>query len=71
MPRRRCGFAAPRRPAIAARARALGMLHLTGAGVPRDPEEAARWFRVAAEAGDQTARVDLANLLLHGEGGHR
>ena len=32
-------------------------------------EEAARWFRVSAEAGDQTARVDLANLLLHGQGG--
>ena len=50
-------------------ARALGMMHLTGAGVPRDSEEAARWFRVSADAGDGAARVDLANLLLRGEGG--
>ena len=42
MPRRRCGSAAPLRLATAAAARALGMLHLTGAGVVRDSEEAAR-----------------------------
>ena len=30
----------------------LGMLHLTGAGVARDVDEAISWFRRAAEAGD-------------------
>ena len=32
-------------------ARALGLLHLTGAGVAARPEEAARWFRVSARGG--------------------
>ena len=50
-------------------ARALGMLHLTGAGVGRDQEEAARWFRVAALAGDRNAVVDFGNLVLRGVGG--
>ena len=49
--------------------RALGMLYLTGAGVPRDQQEAAHWLRISAEAGDSKARVDLANLLLKGTGG--
>ncbi len=49
-------------------ARALGMLHLTGAGVPRDQDEAARLFRIAAQAGDTSSHVDLGNLLLKGHG---
>ncbi len=54
--------------AIAGRRARLALLHLTGAGVPRDSEEAARWFRLSAQAGDREAQVDLANLLLKGEG---
>ena len=49
-----------------AAARALGMLHLTGAGVARDPDEAATWFKQAAEAGDAGAQADLASLLQAG-----
>ena len=49
-------------------ARSLGLMHMTGAGVARDPEAAARWLSVAAEAGDRRARTDLANLYLRGVG---
>jgi hypothetical protein len=37
---------------------------VTGAGVAQDKTEAARWMRLAAEAGDQASRVDLANLVM-------
>ena len=51
-----------------ARARALGMLHLTGAGVPRDQEEAAQLVpRLGRRRATPDARVDLANLLLRGQ----
>ena len=36
-------------------ARALGLLYLTGAGVARDPREAANWLRISADAGDPQA----------------
>ena len=39
-------------------ARALGLLHLTGAGVARDPHEAASWFRRSAEAGDKASQSE-------------
>jgi TPR repeat protein len=45
-------------------ARKLGQLHLSGAGVVRDPEEAALWFRKAAARGNADAMVDLAQLAL-------
>jgi len=41
-------------------------LYLTGAGVPRDADEARRWLRVSAEAGDRASQVDFANLLIEG-----
>ena len=41
-PRPRSGSAAPPRPTTRGAARALGMLHLTGAGVGRDQDEAAQ-----------------------------
>ena len=44
------------------------MLYLTGAGVPRDQDEAAKLFRIATQAGDANAHVDLGNLLLRGHG---
>lgn len=49
-----------------AAARALAILHLTGAGTPRDADEAAKWFRKAAEAGDAIAQSDLAELMRRG-----
>lgn len=42
--------------------RYLGTCYANGLGVPRDLEEAKRWFRRAAEAGSQAAREELANL---------
>jgi len=47
-------------------ARALAVMHLTGAGLPRDADEAAKWFRKAAEAGDALAAADLAELIRGG-----
>ncbi len=47
-------------------ARALAVLHLTGAGLPRNADEAAKWFRIAAELGDTVAQSDLAELQLRG-----
>ena len=44
-------------------ARSLAVMHLTGAGMPRDADEAASWFRKAAEAGDAMAQSDLAELM--------
>jgi TPR repeat protein len=42
--------------------RYLGTCFANGLGVPRDVEEAKRWFRRAAEAGSQAAREELAIL---------
>jgi TPR repeat protein len=42
--------------------RYLGTCYANGLGVPRDLDEAKRWFRRAAEAGSQAAREELANL---------
>ena len=48
-----------------AAAHMLGLMFLNGTGVPPDAEEAARWFRVA---GQERAQVDLARLVLNGNG---
>jgi uncharacterized protein len=47
-------------------ARSLGLLYLVGAGVARDPQEAAHWLHIAVDAGDPQARGHLANLSLWG-----
>lgn len=46
----------------------LGQRYLKGAGVPRDYVEAAKWFRLAAEAGHALAQRNLGYLYLHGRG---
>jgi TPR repeat protein len=47
---------------------ALGVLHLRGRGVKRDPAEAARWFEKAARNGNVAGQVEYAILLFNGEG---
>jgi TPR repeat protein len=47
---------------------ALGVLHLQGRGVARDPAEAARWFSRAAGNGSVAGLVEHAILLFNGEG---
>ena len=37
----------------------LGVMYLTGKGVPQDYTEAAKWFRMAAEQGDGRAQFNL------------
>lgn len=44
--------------------RSLGMIYATS----ERPEQAAEWFRKAAELGDFAAQRDLGYLYLHGEG---
>ena len=46
--------------------RNLAELYLSGSGVRRDPEEAGRWLRLAADRGDAAAQNDLG--ILHSEG---
>src|SRR3954468_13559475 len=45
----------------------LARLYLDGAGVPRDPRQAARWFNLAAEKGHHPAQAQLGQLLVKGE----
>lgn len=39
-----------------------------GRGVPRNPAEAAQWYRLAAEQGHAGAQLNLGNAYLRGEG---
>jgi TPR repeat protein len=47
---------------------ALGTLYLRGHGVSRNPAEAARWMRKAADNGNPAGEVEYAILLFNGEG---
>jgi TPR repeat protein len=40
----------------------LGTLYSNGKGVPQDDAEAARWFRMAAEQGNEKAQASLRRL---------
>lgn len=40
----------------------MGDLHEAGRGVPRDPAEAAKWFRMAADSGDAKGKENLEKL---------
>ena len=44
-------------------------MHLVGADVAQDEQEAARWLSLAAAHGDTTARLGVADLALRGVGG--
>jgi localization factor PodJL len=46
----------------------LGMLHLSGNGVKRDPAEAARWFERAAKQGLPNAQANLGVMYRDGTG---
>lgn len=46
----------------------LGVMYANGQGVERNFEEAARWFRAAAEKGVASAQAKLANLYETGRG---
>ena len=46
----------------------LGMLHHQALGGARDPAEAARWWRMAAERGDADAQAMLGAALHLGAG---
>jgi TPR repeat protein len=43
-------------------------MHYDGHGVRQDYEEAAKWFRLAAEQGNAEAQFTLARQYAHGEG---
>ena len=46
----------------------LGLMYLVGWAVPRDPAEAARWYRKAADQGNVIAEARLARLYADGIG---
>ncbi len=46
----------------------LGMLHLSGNGVKRDPAEAARWLERAAKEGQPNAQFNLGVMYRDGNG---
>ena len=46
----------------------LGLLHYKGEGVPQDYNEAATWFRSAAEQGNAEAQLHLGFLYTEGHG---
>ncbi len=46
----------------------LGVMYLQGLGVERDPAEAARQYRFAAEQGHTDAQIALASMCYIGEG---
>ena len=48
--------------------REIGTCYFLGLGIPRDREEAVRWFHKAAEQGHANANCRLAFCYYHGEG---
>lgn len=49
----------------------LGEILTRGLGVEQDLEEAAGWYRLAAEQGERSAQYELARMLLEGTGVER
>jgi len=49
----------------------LGVMYANGTGVPKDEEEAVKWFRKAAEQGDAYAQVCLGLMYAKGTDGPR
>ena len=45
----------------------LGRLYLAGRGAPKDPIQAARWLRLAANKGDHRAQALLGGMLFKGD----
>ena len=46
----------------------LGVIHAKGQGVPKDYEEAIKWFHMAAEQGHAEAQSNLGGMYFKGEG---
>jgi len=46
----------------------LGWLYQTGHGVSVDPAQAAKWYRMSCDAGEQHACVSFALMQAHGQG---
>ena len=43
-------------------------MYLKGEGVPQDYQEAVKWYRLAAEQGDDGSQFNLGSMYLKGEG---
>ncbi len=46
----------------------LGVMYALGFGVPQNHQEASKWFRRAAEQGDERAQTNLGQMYFHGVG---
>src|SRR5205814_1780186 len=44
----------------------VGRMHLMGTGTPKDPLQAARWLRLAADLGQRHAQALLGSMLFQG-----
>jgi hypothetical protein len=55
-------------PSRAAVHYSMGVMYLTGEGMPQSDVEAARWFRLAAEDGHPDAQYDLGVMYATGQG---
>jgi len=49
----------------------LGQFFLTGTAVPKNYNEAMKWYKMAAESGDRESQSELAFLYFTGRGGER
>lgn len=49
----------------------LGSMYANAKGVPRDEQEAARWYRAGANAGHAVSMIELAAMTLEGRGTER
>ena len=46
----------------------LGIMYVSGQGVPKDAAQAAKWFRLAADQGDAMAQTSLGTMYASGHG---
>ena len=46
----------------------LGIMYVSGQGVPKDAAQAAKWFRLAADQGDAGAQHNLGDMYEFGRG---
>ena len=67
-PRPSSGIGRPRSKASANAQNNLGVMYEMGHGVPKDPAEAVKWYRCAADQDDIHAQHNLGNMYESGQG---
>src|SRR5262249_47331243 len=49
----------------------LGLMYQLGRGLPRDLDQAMKWYQAAAEQGDADGELHLGTMFLNGSGAER